>query len=52
MIRLLFILGICLSTEASPDVDVVGVLTDAEAGYDQAAYDECLDSAEERDCDE
>lgn len=26
------------------------VLTDLEAGYDQAAYDACVDSSEEVDC--
>jgi hypothetical protein len=27
-------------------------LTNAEAGYNQEAYDECMDSAEDLDCDD
>lgn len=27
------------------------ILSDREAGYDQSAYDECVDQAEELDCD-
>lgn len=26
-------------------------ITDAEAGYDQSAYDQCMDSAEDKTCD-
>ena len=28
------------------------VISDADAGYNQAAYDECVDSSEDLDCDD
>lgn len=34
------------------NLPITPVITDREAGYDQAAYDECLDSMEEQDCDD
>jgi len=46
-----FFVGGAVVKAVSSQVNVSStVITDAEAGYDQAAYDACVDSAEDQDC--
>lgn len=46
MKKLILILALTLTSIARAETPKT-ILTDSEAGYDQAAYDACMDSAED-----